>query len=243
MSRILERSSPLNLENIVAVVTGCSTGLGVSICRSLLNCNAFVLGVDINDAHETTNGRPGKGTHFQHLRIDITDPTAGEKIIARSAEEYGAHLGIGLLLNVAGIYDDSKGAHNFDDETFARVMKVNLEAPVRLMRTVVSSMLEKEKAGVIINIGGKHVAEGGTGITFAASKEALVRIGATKRTAETYRSQGIRCYIVVPGGLSENHPSDRVKSPTRDIANTVLFLASAMGKGIASGEVVHVGAM
>ena len=52
----------------VAIITSASSSLGAAICRSLLNSNALVLGLDTVPAHKTTSA--SGGSHFQFLQYD-----------------------------------------------------------------------------------------------------------------------------------------------------------------------------
>jgi NAD(P)-dependent dehydrogenase (short-subunit alcohol dehydrogenase family) len=52
----------------VAIITSASSSLGAAICRSLLNSNALVLGLDTVPAHDTTSA--SGGSHFQFLQYD-----------------------------------------------------------------------------------------------------------------------------------------------------------------------------
>ena len=72
------------------------------------------------------------------------------------------------------MYDEGLGIHEFDDEVLSRVLKVNLEAPLRLMRDVVADMVKRGNGGTILNIVGQSMPDAGTGVAFIASKEGLV---------------------------------------------------------------------
>jgi len=56
----------LLISNSVTIVTSASSPTGAAICRSLLNSNAFVLGVDNRPAHEST--KCARGSHFQFFQ-------------------------------------------------------------------------------------------------------------------------------------------------------------------------------
>jgi NAD(P)-dependent dehydrogenase (short-subunit alcohol dehydrogenase family) len=98
--------------------------------------------------------------------------------------------------------DRNEGVETLSDETWEKVMAVNLTAPVRLMREVVGVMKSQEdgeKGGSIVNVSSKAGISGAVaGVAYTASKHALV--GVTKNTAWLYKNDGVRCNAVCPGG-------------------------------------------
>jgi NAD(P)-dependent dehydrogenase (short-subunit alcohol dehydrogenase family) len=113
-----------------------------------------------------------------------------------------AHGRIDVLANVAGIMDWFLPAHEVDDDTWDRVMAVNVRGPMTLCRKVLPGMMER-KSGAIVNVGSAASQGGGSaGVAYTASKHAL--LGLTRSIAWTYRAEGIRCNIICPGGVATN---------------------------------------
>ncbi|CZR69535.1 uncharacterized protein PAC_19435 [Phialocephala subalpina] len=69
----------LNLVGKVAAVTSASSTLGATICRSLLNSNALVMGVNSTAAHSSTVA--SIGSHFQFWEYDAEKGPNGEQEI------------------------------------------------------------------------------------------------------------------------------------------------------------------
>jgi len=83
-----------------------------------------------------------------------------------------------------------------------KIMKVNLEGPMKAMRSAVRIFL-KQGQGVILNIasiGGLFGCRAGAAYT--TSKHGL--IGLTKNTGYFYAKDGIRCNAIAPGGVTTN---------------------------------------
>jgi NAD(P)-dependent dehydrogenase (short-subunit alcohol dehydrogenase family) len=89
-----------------------------------------------------------------------------------------------------------------DDETWTRVLAVNLNGPMMLCRAVLPRMMAR-RAGAIVNIASVGGLGGGSaGLAYTVSKHGL--IGLTRSIAWTYRTEGIRCNAICPGGVATN---------------------------------------
>lgn len=185
----------------IAVVTGAGYGIGRATALRLAREGANVTGCDISDEglRLATDEFAAAGVQVALRKADITVQEDVDRVVA---EVLAAHGRIDILANIAGIMDWFLPAHELDDETWRRVMGVNVDGPMRLMRAVLPGMLER-KVGAIVNIasfGGQH--GGAAGFAYTASKHAVV--GMTRSVAWTYRDEGIRCNAICPGGVETN---------------------------------------
>ncbi|KAF9875638.1 bacilysin biosynthesis oxidoreductase bacC [Colletotrichum karsti] len=191
----------------VAIVTGCSSGIGLACTQLLLAHQYMVCGLDVRAfdyslLQESDHGR------FHFHRADLTELRACEDGVYASI----ASFGIDLLVNVAGVMDNFSSADGVSDAEWDRVMAVNLTVPVKMMRAVLPFMKEKN-TGVIVNVASTAGTSGAVaGIAYTCSKHGL--IGATKNVAWRFRKEGIRCNAILPGAIN-----------------------SRIGKTIASGQV------
>ena len=76
-----------SLKGKVAIVTGCSTGLGQGICLGMAEAGAKVTGVDYVDARETEKLIKDKGGEFLGIKENLLsiDPIPG--IIEQTLEK------------------------------------------------------------------------------------------------------------------------------------------------------------
>jgi NAD(P)-dependent dehydrogenase (short-subunit alcohol dehydrogenase family) len=160
-----------------------------------------VIGCDVNreGLDGTLAAIQAVGRDAEIVATDVTSQADVDRIVA---DVLGRHQRIDILGNIAGIMDWFLPAHEVDDETWERVMAVNVTGVMRLSRRVLPSMMERH-AGAIVNIasvGGSHGAA--AGVAYTASKHAV--IGITRSIAWTYRTEGIRCNAICPGGVSTN---------------------------------------
>jgi NAD(P)-dependent dehydrogenase (short-subunit alcohol dehydrogenase family) len=172
-----------------------------------------------------------------------------DRLVARALELHGR---IDVLANVAGVMDAFLPAAAVDDATWRRVMTVNVDGPMMLLRAVLPGMIERH-AGAIVNVASVGGLRGGAaGIAYTASKHALV--GMTRSVAWYYAGDGIRCNVVCPGGVRTNiealprdsehiarlgpiHQSGRRMAEADEVATLIAWLASAEASNV-NGAVI-----
>jgi NAD(P)-dependent dehydrogenase (short-subunit alcohol dehydrogenase family) len=178
---------------MTAVVTGAGSGIGRAVASRLAAEGAQVVAVDISSERigEVVDEIGAAG-----LVGDITSQETVAAVIERAAGR------VDVLANVAGIMDGFLPPHEVDDETWDRVLAVNLTAPMQLTRAVLPMMMAAGK-GSIVNVASEAALRGSAaGAAYTASKHALV--GLTRSTAVFYARSGIRCNAVCPGAVATN---------------------------------------
>ena len=158
---------------------------------------------------------------------------------------------VDILVNNAGITRDNL-LMKMSEEDFDAVIATNLKGAFNCIKHISRQML-KQKAGRIINISSVSGVMGNAGqANYCASKAGI--IGITKSVARELASRGITSNAVAPGFIETEMTdvlSDTVKAAateqipmkhfgsTKDIANTVAFLASDEA-GYITGQVICV---
>ena len=182
----------------IALLTGAGSGIGLATAVRMAAEGAVVVGCDIDPTAVDAAGEAVPSGEFSV--VDVTDATATDELVARTLADHGH---IDVLGNIAGINDSFLPAHELDDAMWNRVIAVNTTAVMRLCRAVLPSMMERG-SGSIVNIASIAGTGGGaSGLAYTASKHAVV--GITRSIAWTYRSDGIRCNAICPGGVRTNH--------------------------------------
>lgn len=160
------------------------------------------------------------------------------------------------LINNAGVMDHFAPVGEVDDETYEKVMGINVYGPLVTMRKAIQVFKEQGNGGNIINIASVGAMRAAAGIVYAASKAAVVAM--TKNTAYMYLPDKIRVNAIAPGAIA-TEIGNSIGQPNatgygrleklmalapepgqaEDIAKAALFLASDDSSYI-SGDVLVV---
>ena len=177
------------------IVTGAGSGIGRATVVRLVAEGAHVIATDIvEDRLAALAAELGDGVTT--VAGDVADPQVIEDILTVA----GSH--IHGLANVAGIMDGFLPTAEIDDETWDRVIAVNLTAVMKLTRAVLPRMIEAG-AGSIVNVSSEAGQRGSAaGTAYTTSKHAVN--GFTKSTAFFYTPKGVRCNAVAPGAVATN---------------------------------------
>lgn len=228
------------LSGKVAVVTGGGSGLGRQFCIELAGEGVKVVAADVDraGADETIATVTGNGGEGIALTLDVADAGSVQAMVTDVLEQLGA---IDVLVNNAGLVGEMGRVHEVSEESWDRVMSVDLKGVFLCSKYVIPSMLERGK-GVIINIASVSAfLASNTGSEYTAAKHGVA--GLTKQLAYEYGHDGIRAVGIGPGvietpltkdwtreggpfhPLTMEAPAGRYGRPI-DIARVVCFLAS-----------------
>ncbi|NTW55405.1 MAG: SDR family NAD(P)-dependent oxidoreductase [Chlorobaculum sp.] len=178
----------MNLAGKTAVVTGSSSGIGLAVCRDLLDAGAVVFGLSRRETllvHE----------HFRWIQADVTSDVAIDKAFDAVLAQFGR---VDLLVNNAG-FGFFRDIELIDPAEWRRLIDTNLTAMFLCARKVVPSM-KAARSGMIVNVGsvaGKRGIKGGT--AYCASKFAVN--GFSESLMEELREFGIRVACINPGSV------------------------------------------
>ncbi len=178
----------------VALVTGAASGIGKACVEALLRRGAAVVGLDINPAIAATfTGR----ADFLGIRCDIASAAAVTDALEAAVRAFG---GIDLLVLNAGIFPGGRRINVLQDDEWRKVMQVNLDANLTLMRECHPLLKLAPRGGRLVIIGSKNVPAPGPGAAaYSASKAALTQLA--RVAALEWGSDNIRVNTLHPNAV------------------------------------------
>jgi NAD(P)-dependent dehydrogenase (short-subunit alcohol dehydrogenase family) len=220
------------------IVTGGTRGIGAEIARAFLRAGAQVL---VCGRTEPRDGAPlpraGRSA-ARFTRADVRDPDQARKLIGEAVERYG-RLDV-VVSNAGG--SPSAAAATASPRFHAKVIELNLIAPLHVAQSANNVMQGQADGGTIIMIGSVSGVRPSPGTAaYGAAKAGLHHL-ATSLAVEW--APKVRVNVVVPGpvatetaaaahyadvggpdAVASTVPLGRLASPG-DIADACLFLAS-----------------
>ncbi len=234
------QDSLFRLDGQVALITGCSRGIGQAMADALADAGADIVGISESlnpEASAVGDAVRKRGRRFSGFRCDLSDRNAVDRVLE---EVLNRHPVIDVLVNNAGIVRRSP-AEDHSDALWDMVLEVNLSAVFRVSRRIGTTMLERGR-GSIISTASILSDQGGLNVAgYAASKAGLANL--TRSLANEWAGRGVRVNAIAPGYVKtemtevlradpqrsrqilERIPAGRFGSPD-DLRGPVVFLAS-----------------
>ena len=138
------------LDGRVAIVTGASSGLGVTFATALADAGAdLVLAARRTDRLDAVRAEiEATGRRCLVVAADVAEQADCERVV----DEAVAALGhVDVLVNNAGT-SNAQPAHREDPAEFRRVIDVNLVGAYAMARAFGTACIAQERPGSIVNI-------------------------------------------------------------------------------------------
>ena len=188
-----------DLSGQVAIVTGCSTGLGVQMAKALASQGATIVAVarrqnlidEVAADISKTFNVPAVG-----IRCDITYTDSVETMVDTVMEKYGR---IDILINNAGTGAVAP-AEDITDEQFMNEMNIDLFGSFKVARAVAKKAMIPASYGRVINIASMYGLVGNKiapAAPYHAAKGGVVNL--TRALAAEWGKYGITVNTICPG--------------------------------------------
>ena len=245
--------SNFRLDHKLALVTGCSRGIGMAIAIDLANAGADIIGVSNSmpkQGSEVEKAVEAAGQIFYPYAVDFSNRTALHAFIEKVKLD---HPRIDILINNAGSIMRAPAAEH-SDEYWDTIMEINLNAQFVLTREIGKRMVA-EKSGKIVFTCSLLSFQGGINVPgYAASKGAITSL--LKAFANEWAAHGVNVNGVAPGYIETDNTEALRADPERsksilsripagrwgksaDLAGAYVFLCSSAADYI-NGSIITV---
>jgi rhamnose utilization protein RhaD (predicted bifunctional aldolase and dehydrogenase)/NAD(P)-dependent dehydrogenase (short-subunit alcohol dehydrogenase family) len=193
-AKLRKAGAPPVFAGEVALVTGAASGIGKACVESLLRRGAAVIGLDINsEVAQLAGGR----ADYVGVKCDVTSDKEVAGALEAGVRAFG---GIDMLVLNAGVFPGGRRIEALDTAEWRRVMQVNLDANLALMRECHPLLKLAPNGGRVVIIGSKNVPAPGPGAgAYSASKAALTQLA--RVAALEWGADGIRVNTLHPNAV------------------------------------------
>lgn len=231
-----------DLTDRVAMVTGASRGLGLSMAQALGAAGAklIITARKAQDLEESAQQLRGAGFEVLALPFDVADMNATAATVTKAIQHFGK---IDVLINNAGATWGAPAA-TYPLDAWRKVMDVNLNGAFALTQQAAVQTMLPRKCGSIVFVS-SVLALGGNSVTtptVAYNTAKAAQLNLSRSLAVEWGQQGIRVNALLPGwyptkmthatlahseaGLLDGIPMGRFGDPDQDLAGPIVFLAS-----------------
>ena len=185
----------LGLAGKACIVTGATRGIGLATARMLVGEGARVLLV-ARGAGAGARVAAELGEGCASLAADVTDPSAGDRIVAACVERFGS---VDVLVNNAGT-SFVRSLEELSDDDWQGQWELHVMAPMRLMRAA-GPLMAQAGGGRIVNVcssAGKRPSL--TNPAYAVTKAAQLSL--SRVFADRYAADGVLVNAVAPGAVT-----------------------------------------
>ncbi|MFC1915963.1 SDR family NAD(P)-dependent oxidoreductase [Chloroflexota bacterium] len=224
----------------VAIVTGGAGFIGRECALRLAREGAKVVLADINieGAKKVVDEIKSIGQEAIYITVDVTEIDETKQMAKATLDKFGqidilAHIAGGSISDKIGPFSES------EEETWDRIIKLNLYGTLNCCRAVINHMMER-RSGKIILIGSAAGVSGSPGnAIYSVAKAGVIMFARTLAKEVGKYGINVNCVSpsIVPGPRVSKHPAayqqqilksiylGRVGKP-EELASVVAFLAS-----------------
>lgn len=227
-----------SLQDKIAVVSGCNTGLGQAMALGLAEAGCNIVGINQVEPDETIKQVTALGRRFLSLKADLRNIDVIPSLLDSAIAYFDR---IDILVNNAGMIR-REDAINFSEQDWDDVMDLNIKSLFFMSQAAARHFIAQGNGGKIINIASMLSFQGGIRVpSYTASKSGVM--GITRLLANEWAKHRINVNAIAPGYMATDNtqqlradaqrsaeildriPAGRWGKP-EDLMGPVVFLAS-----------------
>jgi dehydrogenase/reductase SDR family protein 4 len=191
-----------SLDGQVAVITGGSKGIGLSIAKAFVEAGAKGVALGAR-TEETLNGAvkevEAMGGKALGIPTDVAEAPQVRNLVDRAVETFGT---VDILVNNAGVAPFYGTIERMRASRFDRYFAINFMGALHAMRAV-GPILLKKKSGCVLNVASLAGMIPTPGLAYySTSKAALINL--TRTVANEWGPSGVRVNALAPGSLESD---------------------------------------
>lgn len=230
------------LEDVTAIVTGASGGIGRRIATEFADAGARVAVAARSDGIHEVSTEIGDAAIA--VRTDVTDPASVESCIDEVVNSFG---GIDCIVNNAAVAGPTAPVDERPIDEWRTVFEVNVYGPVRVVVAALPSLRSSPRASVV-NLSSKVATRPAANRSaYVASKSALV--GVTRALAVELGDDDITVNAISPGAVEGDRLDSVIEAQassrgwtTREAKERLFLDGTALGELATPGDVAALAA-
>ena len=191
------------LDGRTALVTGGSKGIGMAVARGLAECGADVLiAARHEDQLQAACDEIGSGlaVRVEYVVADLTQRDQADALAREAIDRMGK---IDILFNNAGT-NEPQPLLETDDETWDRILELNLTACMRLARAIAPGMVQRRWGRIIHTSSVMALVSNPDRGAYSATKGALIAM--SRAHALELGPYGVTVNCLAPGPILTDLP-------------------------------------